>query len=162
MPPSTTLGVGGGGVTGGTGGEKRRDSSSTNLLAKSNFFKNMNRETTSTSNLNITINNNYIDDLINENDLNERKRNLSISTTFSNENIIYQKNVKNWTNEDVLIWLDQIGFQEFKEKFKKENIDGEILIKLTLNDLKEEFNFGIDPRKKLFSRINDLKVIFKI
>eukprot|EP01080_Neovahlkampfia_damariscottae_P006122 gene6122-10131_t len=137
--------------------EKRRDSS-TNLLAKANIFKSI-RETTSTSNLNVKINHNYIDDLINEQDSNEKKRN---SSSFVSENKLYQKNVKKWTNEDVLIWLTQIGFPEFKEKFKQSNVDGDTLIKLTLNDLKEEFNLTLDPRKKLYSRINDLKVIFKI
>jgi hypothetical protein len=58
--------------------------------------------------------------------------------------------------------LDIIGgFNEIKEKFRNEAIDGEVLMKLDLNDLKD-FDLKIDVRKKLFSRINDLREQIKL
>lgn len=70
---------------------------------------------------------------------------------------IEKKDVKQWNISDVGIWLDSIGFGALKDKFAEEMVDGEVLIKITLNDLKDDFELPLDPRKKLFARITDLK-----
>jgi hypothetical protein len=70
---------------------------------------------------------------------------------------ILKKDIRNWNISDVGIWLDAVGFGFLKDKFAEEVVDGEVLIKLTLNDLGDDFHLQLDPRKKLYARIADLR-----
>jgi hypothetical protein len=76
-----------------------------------NLLQEMKKENRKSTSGNKYIFKNIRDD-INETLLEEQST-LKIST---NENL-YQKHVKLWTIHDVSIWLEQIGFQEYKEKF---------------------------------------------
>jgi hypothetical protein len=83
-------------------------------IAKSfnkNLLQDLKKENRKSTSGNKYIFKNIRDD-INETLL-EEQSNLKNST---NENL-YQKHVKLWTIHDVSLWLEQIGFQECKEKF---------------------------------------------
>lgn len=71
---------------------------------------------------------------------------------------IYNKPVKQWTVQDVGVWLEQVGFGALKNRFADEEVDGEVLLTLTLAELKDDFGMELlEERKKLFHRISDLK-----
>ena len=40
--------------------------------------------------------------------------------------------VKSWSVEDVSIWLAQSGFEKLVEGFREQEVDGEVLLQLTL------------------------------
>jgi len=60
--------------------------------------------------------------------------------------------VSQWTVDNVCQWLQSVQFDDYIPKFKKSHIDGELLISLTDDDLK---NLGVDDgfhRKKILLR----------
>ncbi|CAJ1453071.1 unnamed protein product, partial [Effrenium voratum] len=65
--------------------------------------------------------------------------------------------VKSWTSEDVSHWLAEIGFEKLVEGFCQEEVDGELLLELTNEELKDEFGLKLGDRKKLLARILELK-----
>ncbi|CAE6931464.1 unnamed protein product [Symbiodinium natans] len=66
--------------------------------------------------------------------------------------------VKSWTIEDVSGWLVQSGFEKLVDDFRDQGVDGEVLLTLTLEELKEEFQMKLGDRKKMIERIENLKV----
>ncbi|CAE7491816.1 Sarm1 [Symbiodinium pilosum] len=69
-------------------------------------------------------------------------------------------NVKSWTVDDVSRWLEQSGFQKFAEDFREQGVDGEVLLTLTSEELKDEFGMKLGDRKKMMERIENLKETF--
>lgn len=68
--------------------------------------------------------------------------------------------VKNWKEDDVVKWLrfNETIYREYKDKFKAEGIDGEMLFDLTNEVLREDF--GIKKtihRKRIVDEISKLK-----
>lgn len=66
------------------------------------------------------------------------------------------KLVKFWSVDDVGKWLDETGNGAVKKLFKEQEVDGEVLLEMSLNDLKE-FDMKLGTRKKLFVKIEELK-----
>lgn len=57
-----------------------------------------------------------------------------------------------WTPEDVCEWVKQIGFAEFKEKFYESHVDGDLLLQLTDENLKDDLCVLNGIRRKRFER----------
>jgi hypothetical protein len=66
----------------------------------------------------------------------------------------YGLQVNSWKQEDVLKWIDEIGYSEYKELFEKNNIDGVELLKLNEQDLKEMGIDSIGNRRKIMEKIS--------
>eukprot|EP01080_Neovahlkampfia_damariscottae_P001742 gene1742-511_t len=66
----------------------------------------------------------------------------------------YGIQVNSWKTEDVLKWIEEIGYKEYSELFKKNDIDGIELLKLSENDLKEMGIDSIGHRRKIFEKIS--------
>eukprot|EP00434_Breviolum_minutum_P009655 symbB.v1.2.008503.t1/scaffold527.1/size293072/1 len=64
---------------------------------------------------------------------------------------------KCWSVKDVADWLRGCGFESLTNLFEKEGVDGEVLLSLTLDELKEEFQMKLGERKKLMERIRVLQ-----
>jgi len=66
----------------------------------------------------------------------------------------YGIQVNSWKTEDVLKWIEEIGYKEYSDLFKKNDIDGIELLKLSENDLKEMGIESIGHRRKIFEKIS--------
>jgi hypothetical protein len=63
-----------------------------------------------------------------------------------------------WTVEDVLSWVRRNGFSSFADEFKKCEVDGDLLLSLDENDLKEDLKIDNGITRKRFTReLNNLK-----
>lgn len=60
--------------------------------------------------------------------------------------------MSNWTINQVSEWLELNNFGFLIKRFKEEGIDGSILLDLTENDLKKEFEMNLAMRKN-FSKL---------
>lgn len=71
------------------------------------------------------------------------------------------KEISEWSLEEVGAWLDSFNFsgrgETIKNKFQHEGIDGEVLLTLTTDELKE-LGLGLGHRKKLTMAIAKLNV----
>eukprot|EP00479_Gromia_sphaerica_P000037 TRINITY_DN1001_c0_g1_i1.p1 TRINITY_DN1001_c0_g1~~TRINITY_DN1001_c0_g1_i1.p1 ORF type:complete len:117 (-),score=13.35 TRINITY_DN1001_c0_g1_i1:114-464(-) len=70
------------------------------------------------------------------------------------------RNVKSWTVDDVANWIteEKLDFDNFRAKCVKYEVDGPILLEISLKDLRDDF--GINPgakRRKIFKAIQKLK-----
>eukprot|EP00438_Fugacium_kawagutii_P026673 Skav231880 [mRNA] locus=scaffold54:273612:276299:- [translate_table: standard] len=65
--------------------------------------------------------------------------------------------VKSWGVEEVSAWLAAIGFEKLVDGFRDQEVDGHVLLQLTAEDLKDEFQLKLGDRKKLMERIENLK-----
>lgn len=64
-----------------------------------------------------------------------------------------------WTVEDVAYWVSQIGFPEFVESFKACQVDGDLLLILTCEDLAEGLGMTSSIVRKRFMReLKSLKI----
>jgi len=66
--------------------------------------------------------------------------------------------VPNWTEEDVQSWVKRAGFAAFTEAFKESRVDGDLLLRLSENEMKEDL--GIDNgilRKRFIRELTTLK-----
>jgi len=66
-----------------------------------------------------------------------------------NSNTYSSLPIQLWNPIQVKEWLDMNGFGAFTEKFVKEGIDGNTLVDLTSDDLKQEFGMNLGDRKYL-------------
>jgi len=57
-----------------------------------------------------------------------------------------------WTNEDVLSWVRRAGFSAFAEAFKESEVDGDLLLQLDENNLKNDLGIENGILRKRFSR----------
>jgi hypothetical protein len=70
----------------------------------------------------------------------------------------YPKSIRLWTVSDVSIWLVSIGFEKCKYTFENNEVDGDCLLRLTRDDLKELVDsiIKIGPRAKLYDEIQKI------
>ncbi|XP_043910327.1 NAD(+) hydrolase SARM1 [Protopterus annectens] len=67
-------------------------------------------------------------------------------------------NVPNWKAGELQIWLQQIGFSGYCEVFEEQQVDGDLLLKLTEAELKEELQMKSSLTRKRFLReLTELK-----
>eukprot|EP00833_Pecoramyces_ruminatium_P010438 jgi/Orpsp1_1/1184470/evm.model.c7180000089662.1 len=66
-------------------------------------------------------------------------------------------NTKEWTVEDVGKWLIEVGYEKYKEIFKENDIDGQVLLELTESHLKELNIKSLGERIKIRNLIKGLK-----
>jgi len=57
-----------------------------------------------------------------------------------------------WTNEDVLSWVRRAGFSAFAEAFKESEVDGDLLLQLDENNLKNDLGIENGILRKRFTR----------
>ena len=70
----------------------------------------------------------------------------------------YLSQVPNWTEEDVQSWVKRAGFADFIEAFKESRVDGDLLLRLSENEMKEDLGITNGIRRKRFIReLNTLK-----
>eukprot|EP01121_Diplochlamys_sp_Union-15-3_P022717 TRINITY_DN975_c0_g2_i1.p1 TRINITY_DN975_c0_g2~~TRINITY_DN975_c0_g2_i1.p1 ORF type:complete len:172 (-),score=18.64 TRINITY_DN975_c0_g2_i1:52-567(-) len=62
-----------------------------------------------------------------------------------------------WSVDDVLEWLDSVNLSEYKEIFKSNEISGNELFELGMNDLEKDLQMRLLSRKKFMSEIQKLK-----
>lgn len=71
-----------------------------------------------------------------------------------------------WSIEDVREWVKQIGFGEYENSFYEAKVDGDLLLQLTTENLKEDLGISNGIRRKRFEReLQNLKkvhITFKI
>ena len=68
--------------------------------------------------------------------------------------------VPQWSVQDVVQWIDQIGFQEYKEQFIESKVDGDLLLKMTELNLKDDISIKNGIKRKRFLReLDNLKKI---
>ncbi|XP_045171328.2 NAD(+) hydrolase SARM1-like [Mercenaria mercenaria] len=69
------------------------------------------------------------------------------------------QNVQLWSNEDVIFWVSQIGYCDYIPQFKKCDIDGDLLLRITEDDLIDSINMNLSLARKRFMReLRDLKI----
>lgn len=57
-----------------------------------------------------------------------------------------------WSTEDVKEWVKQIGFAEYEQNFYDSKVDGDLLLQLTEEHLKEDLGVSNGIRRKRFER----------
>jgi hypothetical protein len=57
-----------------------------------------------------------------------------------------------WSIEDVREWVKQIGFGEYENSFYEAKVDGDLLLQLTTEHLKEDLGINNGIRRKRFER----------
>lgn len=57
----------------------------------------------------------------------------------------------------VRTWLEELGFGKYADVFEMHEVDGEALLLLTLEDLKEMGVYAVGPRRKLYDAIQQLR-----
>jgi len=69
------------------------------------------------------------------------------------------KNVVEWTSNDVTLWLEKNGFDDYITLFYNHEIDGKVLLTLTEEDLRsDDLNIRkIGVMKKLYLAIKQLQ-----
>ncbi|XP_042686211.1 NAD(+) hydrolase SARM1 isoform X1 [Centrocercus urophasianus] len=66
--------------------------------------------------------------------------------------------VPNWKPCEVQTWLQQIGFTKFCPNFLEHQVDGDILLRLTEEELQEDLGMGSSiTRKRFFRELTELK-----
>ncbi|XP_032239989.2 uncharacterized protein LOC5514553 [Nematostella vectensis] len=67
--------------------------------------------------------------------------------------------VSQWSSEEVGLWLENIGYGDYYKEFVNDNrIDGQVLLILTENDLKDSLGIRVlGDRKRLWLAINKLQ-----
>jgi len=64
------------------------------------------------------------------------------------------KPVANWTNDDVILWLDSLGFYDMLTIFQKNLITGQALLDLTFDEMKTEMGItALGIRKTILREI---------
>ncbi|XP_039742006.1 NAD(+) hydrolase SARM1 [Pteropus medius] len=66
--------------------------------------------------------------------------------------------VPSWKEAEVQTWLQQIGFSQYCERFREQQVDGDLLLRLTEEELQTDLGMksGI-TRKKFFRELTELK-----
>lgn len=69
------------------------------------------------------------------------------------------QNVPLWSTEDVLFWISQIGFGDYTTHFKKCQVDGDLLLRISEVDLTESIGMDLSLLRKRFMReLRELKI----
>mmetsp|Transcript_34514 Transcript_34514/g.39099 ORF Transcript_34514/g.39099 Transcript_34514/m.39099 type:complete len:86 (+) Transcript_34514:33-290(+) len=74
---------------------------------------------------------------------------------------IHTSNALTWNNDDVIWWLLQINFPDYRAPFREHQITGQDLFQLTETDLKVDLRVNtLHDRKALIKAISKLKEEF--
>lgn len=66
--------------------------------------------------------------------------------------------VRSWTKQDVSVWLKSNDtLCNLSDLFLKEDINGQALLDLTMEDMKDELGLSLGQRKLLIKLIDELK-----
>ncbi|XP_041851222.1 NAD(+) hydrolase SARM1 [Melanotaenia boesemani] len=65
--------------------------------------------------------------------------------------------VPNWKTCEVQMWLQQVGFSAFSDRFQELQVDGDLLLNITDQDLSSDLNMAAGLTRKRFLR--DLRVL---
>ena len=65
---------------------------------------------------------------------------------------------KFWSTEDVSIYLKQLGFENEAQCFKEKSIDGRTLLKLSRQEVLNNFGIRLGPAVKLYAYVYDLQI----
>lgn len=57
-----------------------------------------------------------------------------------------------WTVEDVREWVKQIGFNEYEQNFSESRVDGDLLLQLNDENIREDIGIGNGIRRRRFRR----------
>ncbi|XP_046980677.1 NAD(+) hydrolase sarm1 isoform X7 [Schistocerca americana] len=57
-----------------------------------------------------------------------------------------------WSTEDVREWVKQIGFAEYANNFTESRVDGDLLLQLTEENLRDDIGIGNGIRRRRFTR----------
>ena len=77
---------------------------------------------------------------------------------ISKEKFLSQtKVVAEWRTSDVSVWLDSIGMGQYKELFKKNDINGAVLLEVSLEDLDYMKIAVLGHRKIIIKEVEDLR-----
>ena len=60
---------------------------------------------------------------------------------------------------DVGDWLRRLGLGQYEDVFRDNGVDGAVLPKLTVDDLKEMGVAGVGHRRKIIAAIEDLALV---
>ncbi|XP_059144255.1 NAD(+) hydrolase SARM1-like isoform X3 [Physella acuta] len=64
-----------------------------------------------------------------------------------------------WTCDDVVHWIAQVGFSSYSDSFQRCQVDGDLLLRLTEEELMESINMTCAITRKRFLReLRDLKI----
>jgi hypothetical protein len=80
---------------------------------------------------------------------------IPVVATSPAPNAHHDREVPHWAVEDVQNWLQESGFSVLCRKFKEHDIDGEALLLMHFEDLKE-LNINLGIRLRLWSRIEEI------
>ncbi|XP_005402811.1 PREDICTED: sterile alpha and TIR motif-containing protein 1 [Chinchilla lanigera] len=66
--------------------------------------------------------------------------------------------VASWKEAEVQTWLQQIGFSQYRDSFREQQVDGDLLLRLTEEELRTDLGMksGI-TRKRFFRELTELK-----
>ena len=90
--------------------------------------------------------------------INENIKNMYIEQ-YSQISFIWTKRIKKWSNHEVIILLQIIKLDEYKEQFKKNFIDGKKIYNLGKNKLKSIGVKKVGHRLRILKCINMLKIM---
>ena len=67
-------------------------------------------------------------------------------------------NITSWSVNDVAVWMTQNGFGEFEEVFRQNEVDGECLLSLDNNLLRNDLGVSqLGKRSKILKRVDSLR-----
>jgi tRNA A-37 threonylcarbamoyl transferase component Bud32 len=79
---------------------------------------------------------------------------------YVNEKLL-NKPIKDWSKDDISLWLDRGGFGQYRGNFESNHIAGNTLLELTEQELENEIGIThVQHRKKIMKDIRFLKKIF--
>lgn len=65
--------------------------------------------------------------------------------------------VKKWNMRYVILWINTIGYSRYADIFKKNQINGKLLLDLVINDLRDIGIKSVTDQKNILGKINKLK-----
>lgn len=70
--------------------------------------------------------------------------------------------VKDWSVEDVSDWLRHLDLGEYIPRFKENHVDGQVLLVIQENDLKDEFHMNsFGHRKNFMKAVENLREMYR-
>lgn len=70
------------------------------------------------------------------------------SKTVSSRRSRLSLNVPEWSQEDVCRWIESVGFGKYAKRFEGKRVDGDLLLQMTGDQLKEEIGFTSEIERK--------------
>eukprot|EP01100_Stratorugosa_tubuloviscum_P009416 TRINITY_DN3955_c1_g2_i1.p1 TRINITY_DN3955_c1_g2~~TRINITY_DN3955_c1_g2_i1.p1 ORF type:complete len:184 (-),score=82.37 TRINITY_DN3955_c1_g2_i1:14-565(-) len=119
------------------------------IQINSNSNNNNNTNNNNTNNNNINI---FDNEIINENEEQTSSHEHSI------QQLVFQKLVKDWSETDVLLWLQTCGLSDFEPQFREGHVDGKVLLNLEEEDY-SQISLNRLSRKRLRLEVELLRKI---